>query len=126
MKWDGAKTGVMILAVTVAAVTADGAQERMRPARIGTFGWTAGHEPVRCDLAGEFATASLPVRGARRSDDARHRVRDGADISIEDWNNGVRRQSADRLGSGAALGVLSTVGGQQVTGTFTRALDHER
>jgi len=128
MRWDRVKTGVVSLAVAVAAVTSAAAQGGMRPASIGAFGWMIGHEPVRCDLASEFATGALlgTARSGRRSADARRRFRDGADISIEDWDNGIRRQPTDRLGSAAALGALSSVGGQQVTGTFTRALDHER
>ena len=128
MRWDRARTGVVTLAVAVAAVASAGAQERMKPPSIGTFAWTVCHEPVQCDLAAEFATGALlgPVREARRSDSASRRLRDAADISIEDWDNGIRRQATDRFGSAAALGALSSVGGQQVTGRLTRDSDHER
>src|ERR1051325_3918213 len=84
MRWDRVKTGVVSLAVAVAAVTSAAAQGGMRPASIGAFGWMIGHEPVRCDLASEFATGALlgTARSGRRSADARRRFRDGADISI--------------------------------------------
>ena len=128
MRWDRARTGVMALAVTVATVAGAGAHEATTSASIGMLRWTVGHQPVKCGLAAEVAPGPrlAPVRAVRRSDDARHRVRDTGDISIDDWNNGIRSQSADRFGSAAALGALSSVGGQQVTGTFTRVGDHDR
>ena len=123
-----AKTGAVILAATVATATGARAEERARPASLARFAWTAGHEPVRCDLSREFATGALlaPVRVSLRPNAASHRVRDNGDISIDDLQNGFRKQAADRLGSAAALGALSSLGGQQVAGAFTRADDHER
>ena len=128
MKRDWAKIGVVTLAVTVATVTGAGAQERMRPASIGAFGWTFARPPLKCDLTAEFATGALlgPMRGARRAEDARHRLGDTADIPIEEWNNGFQKQSADRMGSVTAFDALSLFGGQQANGRIPRVSDHER
>ena len=125
-KW--AMTGVVTLAITAATAAGARAQERLRPVSIGQFAWTAGHDPVKCDLAAEFATGALlgPPHAGRRADGSMRRLRDGSDISIEELENGIRRQPADRMGSAAALDALSSVGGQQVVGNFTRVADHER
>ena len=118
-KW--AMTGVVTLAITAATAAGARAQERLRPVSLGQFAWTAGHDPVKCDLAADFATGALlgPPHAGRRADGSMRRLRDGSDLSIEELENGIRRQPA-------ALDALSSVGGQQVVGNFTRVADHER